>query len=135
MLLFSQIIICVVLVAVGAFVSGSETGIYRMSRVKLRLGVEQNKPLFTLLGKTMHDSTALVFSMLIANNLVHYLVTSFVTVILLSSLANPHTAELYTTVILAPVLFVFSEVIPKKHLLPSCRHLNAPFCPPALAGT
>jgi CBS domain containing-hemolysin-like protein len=102
------------LVALGAFFAGSETGVYRLSRFRLRLGIEHKKPFYDLLGETMADSAGVVFSMLIGTNLAHYLVTSIVTVMLLSRVVNTHTAEFYATIIIAPVLFVFSEVIPKN---------------------
>jgi len=114
MALIYQIPACVLLVALGAFFAGSETGIYRLSRFRLRLGIEHKKPFCTLLGKVMDDSAGLVFSMLIGNNLVHYLVTSIVTVMLLSSVTNTQAAQLYATCLVAPVLFIFSEVIPKN---------------------
>ncbi len=102
------------LIALGAFFSGSETGIYRLSRFRLRLGIEHKKPFYALLGKAMDDSAGLIFSMLIGTNLANYLVTSIVTVILLATAATTHAAELYATVLIAPILFVFSEVIPKN---------------------
>ena len=114
MTLIYQIPVCVLLIALGAFFSGSETGIYRLSRFRLRLGIEEKRPFYTLLGKVMHDSTGLVFSMLIGNNLVHYLVTSIVTVMLLTKVTNTHAAELSATCLMAPTLFIFSEVIPKN---------------------
>ena len=114
MALIYQIPVCVLLIALGAFFSGSETGIYRLSRFRLRLGMEHKKPFYALLGKAMDDSAGLVFSMLIGNNLAHYLVTGIVTVILLAAVTNTHAAELYATVLIAPILFVFSEVIPKN---------------------
>ena len=114
MALIYQIPACVLLVALGAFFAGSETGIYRLSRFRLRLGIEHKKPFYALLGKVMDDSTGLVFSMLIGNNLVHYLVTSIVTVMLLTTVAGAHAAQLYTTCLMAPILFIFSEVIPKN---------------------
>jgi len=114
MALIYQIPVCVLLIALGAFFAGSETGIYRLSRFRLRLGIEHKKPFYALLGKVMDDSTGLVFSMLIGNNLVHYLVTSIVTVILSATAATTHAAELYATCLMAPTLFIFSEVIPKN---------------------
>jgi putative hemolysin len=114
MALIYQISACVLLVALGAFFAGSETGIYRLSRFRLRLGIEHKKPFYALLGKVMDDSAGMVFSMLIGTNLAHYLVTSIVTVMLLSRVANAHAAEFYATVIMAPILFIFSEVIPKN---------------------
>lgn len=114
MLLIFQILICVVMVILGGFFAGSETGIYRLSRFRLRLGMEKKHYSYTLLGKMMDDSGGLVFSMLIGTNLVHYIVTSIVTVIFLGLSKSEHAAQLYATVLMAPVLFVFSEVIPKN---------------------
>ncbi|MHC5061115.1 MAG: CNNM domain-containing protein [Planctomycetota bacterium] len=112
--LIYQIPVCILLIALGAFFSGSETGIYRLSRFRLRFGIEHKKPFYALLGKVMDDSTGLVFSMLIGNNLVHYLVTSIVTAIFLASATANHAAEFYATILMAPILFVFSEVVPKN---------------------
>jgi len=76
------------------------------------MGVEQKHPSYTLLSKIMDDSRGLVFSMLIGNNLVHYLITALVTAILLAGPSG--NAELLATIIVSPILFVFSEVIPKN---------------------
>ena len=69
---------------------------------------------FVVLGKAMHDSTGLLLSMLVGNNLTHYIVTSIVTFLLLSKVEVTHTAELFATLITVPILFVFSEIIPKN---------------------
>ena len=114
MALIYQIPACLLLIALGGFFAGSETGVYRLSRFRLRLGIERKRPFYALLGKIMDDSTGLVFSMLVGNNLVHYLVTSIVTVILLSKAISAHAAEIYATILMAPILFIFSEVIPKN---------------------
>ena len=114
MMMFFQILVVLVLIGFGGFFAGSETGVYRLSRLSLRLGIEQKRPFFALLGRIMDDSGGLVFSMLIANNLVHYIVTSIVTSMFLYTTLHGHRAELYATAIMAPVLFVFSEVIPKN---------------------
>ena len=114
MTLVIQIIICFVAILLGAFFSGTETGIYRLSKFRLRLGVEQNRKMYTLLAKAMDDSDGLIFSMLIGNNLVNYIATYLVTVILLGLEISENSAQVYTTLIMAPVLFIFSEVIPKN---------------------
>jgi CBS domain containing-hemolysin-like protein len=67
-----------------------------------------------MLGRAMDDSTGLLLSILIGNNLTHYLVTSIVTIFLLSKLGAEHTAELFATLITAPILFVFAELLPKN---------------------
>lgn len=114
MTLVVQILVCLLMIGLGAFFSGTETGIYRLSKFRLRLGVEQNRRLHTLLAKAMDDSDGLIFSMLIGNNLVNYIATYLVTVILLGLAMSENSAQVYTTLVMAPVLFIFSEVIPKN---------------------
>jgi putative hemolysin len=108
------ITVVVLLICLGAFFAGSETGIYRLSRFNLRLGAEQKRPFYILLTDLIKDGQGLVLSVLIGNNLANYLATSTVTYLLLSKAANAHTAELYATVIMTPLLFVFVDIIPKS---------------------
>lgn len=102
-----------VIILSGIF-AGAETGIYQMSRLRLRLGIEKKQLSFVILGKCMRDSTGLFLSILIGNNLTHYIVTSIVTYIILSRLQVEHTTEVFATCITAPILFVFAELIPKN---------------------
>jgi CBS domain containing-hemolysin-like protein len=102
------------MVVLAGLFAGAETGVYQLSRLRLRLGIEKRQLLFVLLGKVMRDSAALLLSLLIATNLAYYLATSFVTYILLAQMAGEHTAELFATLCTAPILFVFSELIPKN---------------------
>lgn len=101
------------LIAFSAFFSGSETGFYRLSRFRLRLGVEQKRPFYHTLFNLVRDGQSLVIALLIGNNLTNYLLTSLVTLMFVQRLPDQHQAELYTTAILTPVLFVFGEMIPK----------------------
>ncbi len=101
------------MVATGLF-SGAETGIYQLSRLRLRLGVEKKRLSFITLGKIMDDSEGLLISILIGTNLSFYLITSIVTLLLLGKVQSEHTAELVATLVTAPVLFVCCDVIPKN---------------------
>ncbi len=102
------------MVVLSGLFAGSETGMYKLSRLRLRLGIEKKRVSAVILGKCVHDSAALLLSMLIGTNLAHYLITSIVTCILISEVEAAHTAELSATLITAPVLFVFGELIPKN---------------------
>ncbi len=113
MLLILQIVAVAILVVLGGFFSGSETGVYRLSRFRLRLGAEQNRPLHKMLRRIMGDAQGLVFAILIGNNLVNYLATSTVTAIILKT-QFAEQAAFYATLIMTPLLFTFSEVIPKN---------------------
>jgi CBS domain containing-hemolysin-like protein len=107
----------VFLVVVAGLFSGAETGLYRLSRLRLRLGVEKKRLPFVMLGRCIHDSSGLLLSMLIGTNLSYYIATCIVTRMLLSQCATEHTAEIVTTLITTPILFVFSESIPKNLFL------------------
>ena len=112
-----KILMWIVLVAallIGALFSGAETGIYQLSRLRLRLGLRKHQRSYVLLSKIMADSPGLLISLLIGTNLTYFIITSFVTLMFLGAFADEHTVELFATLVTAPVLFVFSELIPKN---------------------
>jgi putative hemolysin len=116
--IFLIFVIAFFIILAGLF-AGSETGMYRLSRLRLRLGIEKKKLSFIMLGRCLHDSSGLLLSMLIGTNLAHYLATSFITYIFftyvfLRKAGAEHNAELFATLFTAPTLFVFSELIPKN---------------------
>ena len=108
------ILVAIFVVILSGLFAGAETGMYKLSRLRLRLGIEKKQLSSVLLGKCVHDSSGLLFSMLVGNNLTHYLITSIVTYMLLSRIEAGHTAELSATLITAPILLVFGELIPKN---------------------
>jgi CBS domain containing-hemolysin-like protein len=101
-------------VILAGLFAGSETGMYQLSRLRLRMGIEKKRLSFIILGRCLSDSTGLLLSMLIGTNLAHYLATSIVTSMFLSTVDTEHTAELFATLLTVPVLFIFSELIPKN---------------------
>ncbi len=103
-------------VLLAGLFAGSETGLYQLSRLRLRLGVEKKRLPFVILGRCLHDSPGLLLSLLIGTNLAHYLATSIVTTVFLGKVGvqHEHTAELFATLLTVPILFVFSELIPKN---------------------
>jgi CBS domain containing-hemolysin-like protein len=119
----------VLLVILAGLCSGAETGIYQLSRLRLRLGVEKKKLPFVALGKAMRDGSSLLLSTLIGTNLAHYFATSIVTLMLLNRMQVEHTAELFATLIIAPTLFVCSELIPKNLFFYRADSLMPPLGP------
>ena len=103
----------IVAVAASSFFSGAETGVYRISRFRLRLGIRQRRASYMILGRCLEDAHGLVLALLSGNNLANYAATSIVTFLLLAHVSDHHVAEFYATVILAPVLFVFGDIVPK----------------------
>ncbi len=127
--LISAIVFFIILA--GLF-SGAETGLYRLSRLRLRLGVEKKRLSFVILGRCLRDSSGLLLSMLIATNLAYYLTTSIVTYVFLKA-GTEHSAELFATLLTAPTLFVFSELIPKNIFFYRADSLM-PYLSPVLYG-
>ena len=104
----------VIIVFMTGLFSGSETGMYKLSRLRLRFGVEKKQFSYITLGKCLRDSSGFLLSLLIGTNLANYLVTNIVTGIFLRSVASEHAAVLFTALAITPVLFVFSELVPKN---------------------
>jgi putative hemolysin len=131
MIVLIQLSLAVMLLVLSAFFAGSETGVYRLSRLQLRIRAEEGKARYKLLFSILQDGQGMILSLLLGNNLVNYLLTSLVTIMLFNRLQNHHAAEIYTTVIITPVIFIFGEIIPKNifyykanTLLPALVRLN-----------
>ncbi len=105
-----------VFLLLSGFFSGVETGAYRVHPVRLQLRHGRGDGVARRLRRLLEDRQGLLATTLIGNNLSNYGVTVS-TAMLLSgwdpTLAD-HTIELYTTLILTPVIFVFGEVVPKN---------------------
>jgi len=123
------ILVAAFVVVISGLFGGAETGMYQLSRLRLRLGIERKLLSFVILGKCLRDRSALLLSILIGNNLTHYVVTSIVTWLLLSEVKAAHTAELFATLIAAPILFVFGELIPKNIFFYRADYLMPFFAP------
>lgn len=99
----------------SAFFSGMETGFYRAVRVRLVLdGMSGDKVASSLLWMT-NNPTLFVATTLIGNNLANYL-ASLAVVLGVHLLANPAMpfADVMAAIMLAPVVFVYGELLPKK---------------------
>jgi CBS domain containing-hemolysin-like protein len=114
-MIFALVVTIVTVILSGVF-SGLETGIYRLSRLRLRLGAEKGDLKYVLLSRAMRDGSALLLTLLVANNLANYLATSSVTYLFLT-VASDRTAELLATSLTAPLLFIFGESLPKNIFL------------------
>jgi len=110
-ILFFGVILATIFAGIFA---GAETGMYQLSKLRLRVGMERKRFLFVLLGESLSDSTGMLLALLAGTNITHYVATSLVTYVLLGMVAKEHVAEIITTLIMAPVFFIFSELIPKS---------------------
>ena len=126
------LIVAVASILTGLF-AGAETGMYQLSRIRLRLAVQNRRPLAIILARTLEDSPGLLVSTLIGTNIAVHLATSTVTLQLMNSAQTAHAAEWMATIITTPILFVFSELIPKSLFLFRADFLM-PIVSPVLFG-
>ena len=98
---------------IAGFYAGSESGAYRLNRIRLRSAAESGSRLARLLQGVVGDMERFVCLTLIATNIAHYLATFFCTRALGAFFAEEWKTELVSTVMLAPVLLIVSEVLPK----------------------
>ncbi|MCO8120336.1 CNNM domain-containing protein [Stieleria sp. TO1_6] len=97
----------------SAFFSGSETGLYRVSRTRLVLdGLDGSRGAKAIVWLLNHP-TLFVATALVGNNLANFL-TSFALVLAIGSLyAESALAELIGPILMTPIVFVFGELLPK----------------------
>jgi|YNPMSStandDraft_1061717.scaffolds.fasta_scaffold04356_3 CBS domain containing-hemolysin-like protein len=98
----------------SALFSGSETGLYRASRIRLRLEAIEGDRIAGLLLWLVQRPGLFVSTALVGNNLANNMIS--LAVVLLSQTLFPqpgHLAELALTALLAPVIFVYGELLPK----------------------
>lgn len=100
-------------VFLSAFFSGTETGFYRVTRVRLVLdGLGGDWLSRFLLFLTNHPAL-FVATTLIGNNVANYMVS--LSIVLFTQIAFPgnSTAEMALPLVMAPFLFVYGELLPK----------------------
>lgn len=97
----------------SAFFSGSETGLYRISRTRLVLdGLSGSRAARGLVWLLNHPAI-FIATTLVGNNAANYL-TSFAVVMAVANLFDGNsTAELLGPMLLTPIVFVFGELLPK----------------------
>jgi CBS domain containing-hemolysin-like protein len=112
------ILVAVVLVStlfLSAFFSGTETGLYCANRVRLHLGVQQRDNRAIRLTALFTDLPRTLLVTLVGVNLADYLFTNTVAWTFDEVLAlSDAEVEFYTIALVAPVVFVFANVIPKS---------------------
>ncbi len=99
----------------SAFFSGTETGIYCISRLRLHLAAQRLDPGALRMERLLDDEPGALSVTLIGTNLMNYVTTMacafmFADLIGLSEVDT----ELYTVLCLTPIMFVFGEVVPKN---------------------
>lgn len=100
--------------SLSAFFSGSETGMYRVSRIRMVLDALSGGRVARALIWLLNHPALFVATSLVGNNIANY-VTSLAIVLAAAAIwpAGGATAELLGPLLLTPVVFVFGELLPK----------------------
>ncbi len=98
----------------SALFSGTETGLYCASRLRLQLGARERKPAAIRLSRVLQDRQAAIGVTLVGTNLSNYITTTAVALLFADQFGLTETqTEVYTVAVLTPIMFVFAEVVPK----------------------
>ncbi len=105
----------------SAFFSGSETGLYRVSRTKLVLDGLSGSPTARAMIWFLNNPTIFVATTLIGNNIANYVTSLAIVIAVAIQFSDNATAELIAPMLLTPIVFVFGELLP-KHLFYHAPH-------------
>ena len=103
--------VIIVLLALSAFFSGSETALTASSRARLLQAEKQGSRGAGTAARMMQKSERLIGALLVGNNLVNISASSLATSALLRIFGD--TAVVYATIIMTTLVLIFSEVLPK----------------------
>lgn len=107
-------ILLLVGLALSAFFSGSETGFYRVTRVRLVIDALKGDWIARGLLWLVNNPAMYVATTLVGNNTANYL-TSLAVVMLTKSVApGSQVVELTASVMFSPLVFVYGELLPKN---------------------
>lgn len=107
-------LLLVLLVGLSALFSGSETGFYSVSDLRLEADAEAGRGAARWIKRLLADESGLLITILIGNNLAIELVTILGEHRLSASgLVPAGWTDLVLTLTLTPILFFFAELLPK----------------------
>jgi CBS domain containing-hemolysin-like protein len=110
----TDLMLLLLALAGSALFAGSETGYYALNPLKLKLLAGDNR-LAALCSRTIRPAGAFLIMLLVGNNLANNLaVAASVGLLAGWNLSNP---ELWSTLLLTPIVFLFGEVGPKQFVL------------------
>jgi CBS domain containing-hemolysin-like protein len=108
----------------SAFFSGSETGFYRATRLRLVLdGMAGDRIARGLLFLTNHPSL-FVATALVGNSVANYLITLAMVIAMNGLFVQvPEAAEIIASIVLAPIVLIYGELLPKNLYLQAPNRL------------
>ncbi|MBA63808.1 MAG: hemolysin protein [Planctomycetaceae bacterium] len=112
-MIWAIVILLLLGLSLSAFFSGSETGFYRVTRVRLVLNGRDGDFISRRLLWLTNNPSVFVATTLIGNNLANYL-ASFAIVLASQAMYPEQNTELLVSILFTPFFFVFGELLPKS---------------------
>ena len=112
-MIWAIVILLLLGLLLSAFFSGSETGFYRVTRVRLVLDGRDGDFISRRLLWLTNNPSVFVATTLVGNNLANYL-TSFAIVLASQAIYPDQNTELLISILFTPFVFVFAELLPKS---------------------
>lgn len=104
-------------VHLSAFFSGCETGFYRANTLRLGIDAQAGDRLAKRILKFLQNPSYFVATTLVGNNIANYLTTVSIGLIIVAVMPADSRVwwyEIVATVMVAPLVFVFGELMPKN---------------------
>lgn len=101
----------------SAFFSGSETGFYRLNRARLLINALDGDWISRALLWAANNPSVFVATALVGNNVANYVTSAAIVMYAATALAGWPSAEMLLPLLLAPVIFVYGELLPKNVFL------------------
>ncbi len=112
-MIWAALILLLVGIALSAFFSGSETGFYRASRVRLVMDALEDDATAKRLLFFANRPPLFVATSLIGNNAANYLTSLSIVLGSKALLGAGATMEMLASICFSPVIFVYGELLPK----------------------
>lgn len=114
--------------------SGLETGVFSLNRVRLRVRAESGDRRAVRLQGVMSRTEDAFIALLLGNTVADYVSTVCLTSLLMLAAVSPALTEVYTTLILTPLVLVFGGIIPKDWFRRECERLMYLLAVPLYVG-
>lgn len=108
------VIWCIVFAVLSGWYSGLETGLYRFNRLRGKLLARSGSGPAAKIERFFEDQRLLICIFLIGTNLWNYLAVNALITYYTQHGRSAREAELYTTLVLSPIFFIFAETVPKS---------------------
>ncbi|MFH1009249.1 MAG: CNNM domain-containing protein [Candidatus Latescibacterota bacterium] len=126
MIYIALILFCVLL---SGFFSGSETGLFSCNRIRIRYLAEEGHWREKVVHRLLLSPERSLSLILVGNNMVNILAVSLATYLMIQWVGGIR-AELISTLVMAPIVLIFGEVIPKVLFQQKADELTPWVAPP-----